>query len=329
MAPAPNPDIPDPRRGVRDPYRDAWAHVLGVERPAAGLRRRAVLILGGVGVLGGLLLVGLVVFLSGIDAPPEQPARPEDGSSAPAPLPTGPGTGSTAAAPGGSAVEVELATRPMLQLAESAALPHPLTGQVAGPPITLPAPAGPAAMGAGGVGAGGVVVDGFPATAEGAVAQLVEVTRVGLAGGDPDGFALAYRAVAAPGAPPVESTGLHRGLRRVRAVGGLPPAGAVPGLVFTWTPTSALVKGSLDAGRYVVVCVLGELAVGVNGQSMSSGAGTCAAMRRHADRWQIAPGPSAAPAALAWPGTLEAVRAGYRDLDLDPSGWNPGGRGVR
>ena len=76
---------------------------------------------------------------------------------------------------------------------------------------------------------------------------------------------------------------------------GFPPTGPIDGLIFTWTPTSALVKGTTDGDRYAVVCVLGELVTGLKGR-----------------RWWISPGAAAAPATLAWPGSAEAVRAGYR-----------------
>lgn len=272
------------------------------DRADSAERRRAMLVLGGIAVLVVLLLVGLVVFLLGLGS--DDPAA-QDGGQAQPPAAGAPPSGSDP--DGGWDVEAQtaLATQPMLELAESAALPHALTDEVAGPPITLPSP---------GASTGTVVPGGFPATEEGAIAQLVELTRIGLEGGDPDGYRLAYEEVAAPGAPPVESTRIYRDLQQVRAGTGLPRSGAVAGLVFTWNPTSALVKGSTDGGRYLVVCVLGELVTGRNGQSLSTGAGNCQAMRRIDDQWRISPGAAAAPATLAWPGTAEAVQAGYRDL---------------
>lgn len=272
------------------------------DRADGAERRRALLVLGGIAVLVVLLLVGLVVFLLGLGG--DDPAA-QDGGQAQPPAAGAPPSGSDTDGGWDVEAQTELATQPMLELAESAALPHALTDEVAGPPITLPSP---------GASAGTVVPGGFPATEEGAIAQLVELTRIGLEGGDPDGYRLAYEEVAAPGAPPVESTRIYRDLQQVRAGTGLPRSGAVAGLVFTWNPTSALVKGSTDGGRYLVVCVLGELVTGRNGQSLSTGAGNCQAMRRIDDQWRISPGAAAAPATLAWPGTAEAVQAGYRDL---------------
>jgi hypothetical protein len=199
--------------------------------------------------------------------------------------------------------ETVLASAPMLRLPEAAALPHALVEAPAEPPLALPA----------GRVSSGRVPAGFPATPEGAVAQLAALTEVGLAGGDPLHYRRAYEAVALPGAPPAETARLYRDLRRVRAgVSGLPRTGPVPGLEFRWTPTSALIKGSADGSRYLVVCVLGELVTGLNGRSLVTGAGDCQAFRRVADDWRISPGVPAAPAALAWPGSAEAVRAGYR-----------------
>ncbi|MDN5920746.1 MAG: hypothetical protein L0I76_37530 [Pseudonocardia sp.] len=261
-------------------------------------RRRAVLVLGGIAALIIVLLVGLVAFLLGVGTDDPGPGAGAPPARPPATVPLDEGGWDVAA-------QTELATRPMLQLPESAALPHPLTTETAGPPIELPEP---------GNTAGQLVAGGFPGTPEGAVAQLIELTRVGLEGGDPEGYRLAYESVAAPGAPAVESTRIYRDLQQIRAGTGLPPSGAVAGLMFSWSPTSALIKGTTDDGRYVVACVLGELVTGLNGQAVSTGAGSCQALRRVDDQWRISPGAAASAASLAWPGTAEAVQAGYRDL---------------
>jgi hypothetical protein len=248
------------------------------------------------------LPVGLIAALvAPADDRPGPPVR-EDVPSEPPPVSTSP-TQPMDHEEWDTVAQAELATRPMPQLPEVAALPHPLTDQVAGPPIVLPQPAGPSAP----------LPVAFPSTVEGAVAQLAALTRVGLEGGDPERYRRAYESVTLPGAPAVETARLHRDLRRVRArVLGFPPTGPIAGLIFTWTPTSALVKGTTDGDRYAVVCVLGELVTGLNGQSISTGAGDCQAFRRAGQRWWISPGAAAAPATLAWPGSAEAVRAGYR-----------------
>ena len=203
------------------------------------------------------------------------------------------------------AAQTALATRPMLRLPEAAALPHPLDRADRRTADRAP--------GAGRSGAALLPV-AYPATVEGAVAQLAALTRVGLEGGDPQEYRRAYESIMLPGAPAAETARLHRDLRRVRAgVLGFPPTGPVPGLVFTWTPTSALVKGTTDGGRYVVVCVLGELVTGLQrsvdlhrrrvtarrSAGSASGGGSAPAPPRRRPRW---PGRARA----------EAVRAGYR-----------------
>ena len=223
--------------------------------PAPPSRRRALMLLGGIAALAVLLVIGLLAVTFGGEEPPQDAAAP----APPATEPPATRPPSTAAEPDrDEAAETELAVRPMLQLPESAALPHALTDDVAGPPIAVPEPT---------VTVGVLVPGGFPATAEGAIGQLIELTQVGLEGGDPAGYAQAYQSIAALGAPLAQDSRLYRDLVRTRSRAGLPPDGAVPGLTFTWTPRSALVKGSADGGRYVVVCVLGELAAGANGRA--------------------------------------------------------------
>jgi hypothetical protein len=82
----------------------------------------------------------------------------------------------------------------------------------------------------------------------------------------------------------------------------------------TYQVTHGLVKGSTDTGRYAVVCVLGELAVGYQGRAISAGVGDCQAMRWTGTDWRISPGVLAAPASSAWPGSADAVTAGYQEL---------------
>lgn len=269
-------------------------------RVGTGGRRRAVLVVGGVAALALLIPVGLLALVGrALD-----PAAP-----LPEPVPTGPPATlppAPSVAGGGGwdvAAQTELARRPMPALPESAAWPQPLAAAEAGPPFTLPRPTGSA---------DGVPV-GFPPTVEGAIAQLAALTRVGLEGGDPQVYGHVYETVMLPGAPPARTARLYRDLGRVRAgVLEFPATGPVPGLVFTWTPTSALVKGTTDGNRYAVVCVLGELVTGIHGQSVATGAGDCQALRRVDGRWRISPGVAAAAAPLAWPGSADAVRAGYR-----------------
>jgi hypothetical protein len=246
-------------------------------------RRRGGLLVAALGVLTTLLLIGLVSVLLGLGADTDPAAGP-----APAHDPSWDPSWDLAA-------ETVLATRPMPLLPDSAAQPRTSSTRTPAAAITLPA--GP-----------------FPASPEGALAQLTELTGVGLRGADPQAYALAYGAVAEPGAPQVESTVMHRGLVRIRAAAGLPRSGVVPELSMTFTPMAGLVKGAADGGRYVVVCVLGQVDVVANGVPISSGGADCQAMRRIGDAWRISPGAQAAAATVAWPGTDEALDAGYLPL---------------
>ena len=261
---------------------------------APARRRRAAAILAAVVVVVVGLVAGLVLVLlpARTTPPPSTPPPPESSGSS-----TTPADDDTS-----SAAQAELATRPMPTLPDAAAMPHALSAAPAAAPKRLPA----------GAERDEVVPRGFPPTPEGALAQLVALTDAGLVNADPAAYARAYGAVAEPGAPPVEATPLHRDLVEVRARAGLPAIGAVTELTFDWTPTSGLIKGTADRGRFAVVCALGQLDVGAGGRMFASGAGDCQALRYRAGQWWIAAGPAAAPAPLAWPGSDEAAEVGYR-----------------
>ena len=260
-----------------------------VAAPRASRRRAAVILTAAAAVVLALV-VGLVAVL----VPSTPTAAP-----LPGPAPAAPDAGGDG---WDLAAQTELATRPMPSLPDGAALPQPLSADSAGPPIRLPSPDS----------RDGLVPRGFPPTAEGALAQLAALTAAGLVNADPGAYAAAYTAVAAPGAPAVEATPLHRGLVEIRARSGLPATGAVPGLTFSWAPGGGLIKGSTDRGRYVVACVIGQLDSGAHGQILSTGAGDCQALRYVDGQWWISPGAAAAPAPLAWPGSAAAAQAGYR-----------------
>ncbi|WP_298795796.1 hypothetical protein [uncultured Pseudonocardia sp.] len=264
-----------------------------------GRRRRAGLTLGGFALIAVVVLVALVVWLLGRGLAPDQPT--------PA-IPLAPGgvaPGAATPASGGwdVAAETALAAAPMVQFPESAVYPHPLTTDTAGPPLRLPTPTQTA---------GRVVPGGFPGTPEGAVAQLAELEKIGQLGGDPAGYAAAYDSIALPGAPAATSTGVYLSLQVIRGRAGFPATGMVPDLTFTVDPVAGLIKGTTDGGRYAVVCVLGQLTAGINGRSTSAGGADCQAMRYVNGDWRISPGAAAAAPSDAWPGTAEAVRAGYR-----------------
>lgn len=257
-------------------------------------RRRAGVILIGivVAVVGLIIVLVVVVIARSSTAMSGEPTRV-------GPVPTVPRNED------GVAAENELATRPMLQLPPQAAQPQAMTTQTAGSAITLPRATQTA---------GRWIPGGFPANAEGALAQLKALNEIGLRGGDPQVYARAYRELSLQGAPDPGSTGLSAVLRSFRSHAGLAGTGSVPGLEVMYQVTHGLVKGSTDAGRYTVVCVLGELSVGYQGRTISAGVGDCQAMRWTGTDWRISPGVLAAPATSAWPGSADAINAGYLEL---------------
>lgn len=262
-------------------------------------RRRALLIITGAVVLVLALLVGVVVSLTsmfGEDEPSSTYQSP--------PAPTGPGAGGSTGGGSGPEAEAALARAPMLDVPDQAALPHTLSMRSAGPPITLPAPQQVSGV---------LVPTGFPDTEQGAIAQVVELTRVGFTGADPQVWAQAYDSMAEPGAAPAAQTPASQDLVAFRRAANMPRTGATRARI-TWDPTSALVKGSTDDGSYVVACVLGELVTDYKGRVATGGLGNCLPMRRVGDQWLVASGPRAWVAPATWPGSDEAVAVGYRDI---------------
>ncbi|GAA2798774.1 hypothetical protein [Saccharopolyspora taberi] len=227
-------------------------------------------------------------------------------TSAPAPAPAPPRPGPAPDTGGWDlAAEHALATAPMVALPPQSAQPQPMTTERAGDPIVVP-PAGQTA--------GRWVAGGFPSTPEGALGQLKVLDEAAMRGGDPATYALGYRTLALPGAPQPENTGLYSLLRSMRSSAGLNPTGPLPDLTVTYQVTHGQIKGVVDDGRYVVACVLGQLSVDYQGQTLTAGVGDCQALRHVGGDWRISPGPLAAPAPCAWPGSADAVHAGYRDL---------------
>lgn len=272
-------------------------------RAGQARRRRAALTLGAAAAVVLLIVVALIAFLAGRHGTTTPPTPGAAGPAAPGPS----GQGAPPPGSGGWDVDAEtaLATTPMLSFPEQVTQPHALTTATAGPPIRLPTPTATA---------GRLVPAGFPATPEGAVAQLAALAVTGLAGGDPAVYAQAYQSVALPGAPAAETTALYTGLQDLRSTAQVPQTGGVPGLSITYKTTDGLVKGTTDGGRYAVVCVLGELAADYQGQAVAGGIGDCQALRYVQGEWRISPGAPAFKAPSAWPGTPEAVAAGYREV---------------
>ena len=191
----------------------------------------------------------------------------------------------------------------MLALPVQAAQPQPLSTRPPGPAIALPRPD---------LLAGRWIPNGFPRTAEGALAQLKALDETTLAAGDPQVYARGYRELSAPGAPDPAVTGLFTLLASLRANAGLSTAGAVNDLSVTYRVTQGQIKGTLTGGAFAVVCVLGQLSAQYRGKLVTAGVGDCQAMRWTGAGWLIAPGTIAAAAPSAWPGSADAAAAGYR-----------------
>jgi hypothetical protein len=193
----------------------------------------------------------------------------------------------------------------MVDLPAQAAQPHTLSTTIAGAPIDVPEPR---------EGVGQWIPGGFPDTPQGALGQLKSLDETVLTAADPVVYEHAYRDLSQPGAPRPEATSWIALLTRMRARAQLPATGMVDGLTAMLDITHGLIKGTASNGRYVVVCVLGQFSVDYKGQTVSAGVGDCQALRWSGSNWQIASGPLAAFAPCAWPGTAEAVGAGYREL---------------
>jgi hypothetical protein len=235
----------------------------------------------------------------------------------PAPTPNPTQAPPPAAAPPDSAgwdlaAEKALATRPMLALPEIASAPQTLAQRPAASSLHLPPATGDI----------GDVPAGFPHTPEGAAAALAALTTQGLRDADPHTYIQAYQTMAAPGAPPGDQARLTRLLADIRSSAGLAPTGPRAGLTMSWQPEQALIKGVLDGGRYVVACVLGQFTADYQGRLVTYGVGDCQALRWTATdpssgapgQWLISPGPAAATAPDAWPGSQDSVNAGYQEI---------------
>ena len=263
-------------------------------RARRSLTALALVLLSALGIAGWFLLRGHLPPQSSNPGPPPPPAAPADSAG------------------WDLAGEAALATRPMLALPEVASAPQPLAQRPATGSVHLPPATGDIAG----------VQAGFPNTAEGAVAALAGLTTQGLRGADPQTYIGAYQAVVAPGAPAADQARLTRLLREIRSSAGIPPTGPVAGLSMGWQPVQAQIKGVLDGGRYVVACVLGEFTANYQGRLVAYGVGDCQALRwiatnltsGAAGQWLISPGPPAATAPDAWPGSQDSVNAGYVEI---------------
>jgi len=266
--------------------------------------------------VGAVIVVAVLFAVAAIAALALNGASTRSAASAPAPTggqarPTPPAAGPSTPPGGGSSwdttAEDAVASKPMVAFSVEAAQPHTLSPRTAGAAIALP----PATVRT------GAVPQGFPHTPEGALAQLKALDETGMQGLDPAAYELAWQELASPGAPASAAVGLVRAARAARSTGGLDATGPVDGLTSTYQVDAGLIKGTADDGNFVVPCVLGELSVITTNSARRVGLGDCQAMRWVAGRWRISPTALPSAASCAWPGTEEAVTAGYRGVSGD------------
>ncbi|SDG04566.1 hypothetical protein SAMN05660662_0127 [Blastococcus aurantiacus] len=256
--------------------------------PPAWSPRKLLSVLAACAVAGLLVLAGLVFTLVGAlrgDDPTRPQAQPDSRTT------------SSAAVTEGDA----LAAAPMPSAAPEAALPGPVSNQVAAvievPRATAVGPAD--------------VPTGFPRTPEGALAQLAAIDVTAMQSGSMDGVRQVIAEWALPGGPTSESwTGVD-GMASLLSAAGLSGAGS-PQLAIVVRPVMGLVKG-MSGPEFAVVCVNFEFTVTVE-QTSRIAIADCQRMAWTGGRWRIGAGAEPAPAAAAWPGTDAAIAVGWRDL---------------
>lgn len=196
-----------------------------------------------------------------------------------------------------------LSDRPMLVVDESAARPGPVSTRDPGPAIVLPAPTttGPAG-----------VPTGFPATPEGALAQLAAIDRTAFQSGSLAGARDVIRAWALPGGPTTTSWSVVHAMATLFDRTGVSGGGSER-LAIVMTPLMGLIKGTVGPD-FVVPCVDFELDVTLD-QTARGAVADCQRMVWSVDRWFIGPGAEPTQPPSVWPGTDLAISVGYRDLD--------------
>jgi hypothetical protein len=265
--------------------------------PAAPSRARAVLVLVFIAVVVIGVIAGLVLVLA------DQFAGHTTGHAAGGPTShaTTRGSVSPPANPdSGKAARDALAKTPMMSLPESDANPQPLAASDPNPPLAIPAATTTAHAG------GTSVPTGFPHTPEGALAQLTAIDEAAISGADTTRLRQVHQWASMPGAVSLPDWNLWHLLN------GL--SGEVGGdATSTYQVSEGIVKGSVG-DDYAVVCVLGEWDVTAGGQTVRRGIGDCQRMAFTGGQWRIGPGSQPAYAPSAWPGSPDAVRAGWREV---------------
>ena len=242
-------------------------------------------------LLAGLLYTVIATF-SAESAPPEKGPARQPGSVQP--------EGAADVDATVQDAQDKLAAEPMVELAPSAARPQPLVTETAGPSIPLPAATDTS----------GLVATGFPRTPEGALAQLAAIDSLALRDLHPDQLRRVHEWAAMPGAVPLLEWTPFVGASAALDAAGVPDGSA--DLTSTFTPVAGQIKGTVG-DDFVVACVLGEWQATYRA-TVRAGAGDCQRMVWTQGRWWIGPGDQPAYAPSAWPGSADAVRAGWRAL---------------
>lgn len=198
-----------------------------------------------------------------------------------------------------------LAAAPMSEPAEGAALPAPLSMRDPGT-LLLPSSSGTGPAG---------VPSGFPASPQGALAQLAALDASVLSDGS---IARARQTIgqwAQSGGPTAQTWSAIAWLTRVYSALGLSGQGGPDsGVVIQATPMMGLVK-AVDGPDWVLVCVDFEVQL-TAARTVRFAAADCQRMTWTGRHWVIAAGPEPAPGPSIWPGTDAAITAGYKNLQV-------------
>ncbi|WP_238009381.1 hypothetical protein KZZ52_27690 [Dactylosporangium sp. AC04546] len=216
-------------------------------------------------------------------------------------------SGSAPTPSGGLSAEARedaLAAAPMVALPQSAAQPQPVVAATAGPPIVVSAPSAAAAPG------GSPFATGFPHTPEGALGQLAAIDEAAMSTTDVGRVTEVYTAAAMPGAVDIADWTPMVGVRDINRHLGPDTAAAAR---VSYRVAMGQIKGTVGP-NFVVACVLGYgVVTAVN--TGRAGVADCQRMVWSAGRWRIGPRSQPAQPPSAWPGSADAVRAGWRVVE--------------
>lgn len=267
---------------------------MAMTTPTEQKRGRAVVILAVICVvLLALLAAAAVLIIQQFthNNPSSTPAPSHSAASSPTP-----GTG----ADPDQAAKDRLAAKKMLALPASAANPQPL-GDDPKAPLKIPAAATKPEDG------GAPVPTGFPHTPEGALGQLAVLEEAALTGADLQRVHEVYRWAAMPGAVDEKQWNPAVAIQSMQAHSD----GA--SIDSRYQVPSGQIKGTVG-NDFVVACVLGEADI-VAQRTVQFGFGDCQRMQWSQGRWRLGPGTQPATAPSAWPGSADAIRAGWRALE--------------